>query len=239
MIRRNARPRSRRLSRCDVRWISAVDSPSGSRAPGGGRARRTTGFGVARSHSSPMPADARTGASSTGAGSGRVEERVQHRHREHPLGVADRPLEADRPADVVDDEVAAVDLERVDRLADPARRARSTSSRSRRGGRRGRGPGKSKATARRPWSASAGTTLRYRNELVGTPWTSTTSGPSPCSRTKLPHPARLEPAPGGLWTSITWHFRVHDFIITAISAKSCRSPERPPHAVLGSPRRFL
>ena len=39
-------------------------------------------------------------------------------------GLRDRPLAADRAADVVDDEVAALRAQRVDRLAEPARQAR-------------------------------------------------------------------------------------------------------------------
>ena len=42
----------------------------------------------------------------------------------NPVGVANRPLAADRPADVVQDEMDAVELERVDRLAKPARQPR-------------------------------------------------------------------------------------------------------------------
>jgi hypothetical protein len=52
-----------------------------------------------------------------------VDERVQRRQRVDPIGIADRPLEPDRSADVVDHEVDPVELECVDRLAEPAREA--------------------------------------------------------------------------------------------------------------------
>ncbi len=39
--------------------------------------------------------------------------------------------------------------------------------------------GSSSVTARRPASASLGTTLRYRLALTSSPWISTTTGPSP------------------------------------------------------------
>ena len=50
---------------------------------------------------------------------GRVDQGVEGGQREDPIGVADRPLEADRSADVVDDEVAALDLQGVDRGTGP------------------------------------------------------------------------------------------------------------------------
>ena len=53
-----------------------------------------------------------------------LQHHVERGQRVHAVGVADRPLEADRAADVVHDQVAAVDLERVDRLAGPAGQAR-------------------------------------------------------------------------------------------------------------------
>ena len=52
---------------------------------------------------------------------GDVDQGVESGQRTDPLGAANRNLEADRAADVVDDQVIAVDTEGVDRRRGPAR----------------------------------------------------------------------------------------------------------------------
>ena len=51
---------------------------------------------------------------------GDVDQRVEHGERPDPVAVAKRPLERNRPADVVEDQVAALDFQCVDRRAGPA-----------------------------------------------------------------------------------------------------------------------
>jgi hypothetical protein len=48
-----------------------------------------------------------------------IEHRVERGQAQHPVRVSDRPLAADRSADVVDDQMAATDLEGLERLAEP------------------------------------------------------------------------------------------------------------------------
>ena len=110
-----------------------------------------------------------------GAMEGRqVEWRVEHGQRQHPVRVPHRPLGADRAADVVDDEVAALDAERVDRLAAPAGEPAEGVVEARAAGRRGRGPGSRRRRRAARASASSARTLRYRKLLAGTPWKQTT-----------------------------------------------------------------
>jgi hypothetical protein len=66
-----------------------------------------------RSHASPTPRIEK-GCIGQGRWKG-----VECRQREDAVRISDRPLEADRAADVVDDEVAAADPQLVDRRARP------------------------------------------------------------------------------------------------------------------------
>ena len=118
--------------------------------------------------------------------------------------------------------MAAVDSQRVDRLAHPARRGPTSCSRSRSGRSASPRPGKSNATARSPCSASAGITFRYRNELVGTPCRSTTAEPppSPCSRTKLRTPPASKRRPAAWWTVDRLACRLAELASWAIGACS-------------------
>src|SRR5919109_487163 len=71
----------------------------------------------------PQPADAANGERGHRPRTlevGYAGDRVQDGEREDPLGSANRPLEPDRAADVMDDEVTAVDPQGVDRLPGPA-----------------------------------------------------------------------------------------------------------------------
>ena len=67
----------------------------------------------------------RTAASAMAGESPRpLPDRVQHGQRKDSIGVADGPVEADRAADVMDDEMAAIDLEGVDRRSRPPGQSR-------------------------------------------------------------------------------------------------------------------
>ena len=136
------------------------------------------------------------------AKAGRAEQGVERGQRLDPLGVADRPLAADRPADVVDDEVTALDLERLQRLAEPAGEAR---------------PGVVEL-GRAIGEAEAGEVERHRAQpLVGErrhhlavqkrarrhPVQEHDDGPRPCSRTKLRTPPAVNRRPAALWIPIT------------------------------------
>ena len=136
-----------------------------------------------------------------------AHHRVEHRERPDAVRDLGGDLEADRPADVVHDEVEAADLQRVDRGERSSARARSTSSRSAAGGRRGPSPGRSNATPRSPWPSSSPSTLRHRKLDVGTPWTHTTGSPprDAVSRTneRTPPAVNARPERACSWTTCT------------------------------------
>ncbi len=58
------------------------------------------------------------------AKAGGIDEGIQRGQRKHPFGIADRPLEADRSTNVVDDQMAAFDVERCKRRVREGRQAR-------------------------------------------------------------------------------------------------------------------
>ena len=203
MISRNASPPSPRLSRSRWASISSVGTAFRSAIPCSHISRRNTGLTVVRRYSSPIRRRAKGSIDHGRLNAVDLDQGVEHRQRADPVRHRRGDLEPDRPADVVHDEVEAVEPERVDRRArepaepgpgvvevlravgepeageverDPAQAA----PRRARGARSGRGSDEPARRARRR-----------------------PGRPSPCSRTKLRTPPASNSRPASRWRSIT------------------------------------
>ena len=173
--------------------------PPGRRFPGGRRARRRRRGEGDSAQIGPIPGMENGRHRPWAAERGHAEQRVERRQRKHAVRVAHRPLAADRPADVVDHQVAALDSERVDRLAGPPREARPRVVEARLGARPGRGPGSRRrspaALGRRgPGSPSGRGTSSWERRAAGR---RACRLPARERSSERPRPESAGPRPGG------------------------------------------
>ena len=125
-----------------------------------------------------------------------VEKCVQNSHRQHPVRVVDRPLEADRPADVVHHQMHPVKPERVDRLTRPRRKSRPRVVERSRPVRQAQSREVERRTAQplvRQHRKHPSVEERGRRHAVEQHHVRALA----LLARECPHPARLEPHPGG------------------------------------------
>ena len=144
----------------------------------------------------PIPGTANGAIDQGRRNAGQAQQRVERGQGQHPVRLRHGPLAPDRPADVVDHQVAALDSERVHRLAESSWRFPTSCSRSSRADRRVRGPESRTPPPAIPARRAPGSPSGTGRSSSGTPCRRTTGAPSAL----FAHEARrhLRPQSGGL-----------------------------------------